>query len=447
MPNRILRESILTSSRVDQLGPEAEVFYRRLMSVVDDYGRSDARPCVLRSSCFPLRVDRVSESSVEEWTREIEEARLAVRYQDGDKLFLVLTQFGEPRAKKSKCSPPPDSHPLASEWPYSAEEKSAPIRSQTRADASICAQTRADDRRPESDIGVFDGEKAKYEKLRADARRCAQTQTNVPYSYSSSYSDSYSNNGFGSVGSVGSVGRKVPRDPLPNEMRDPLPDLSDCSDFVVALTKTGIGTGQAMKFERDHGLSVTLDDVKAEWPKFRDKPVGVWLGRLRQIAQLKKMSDRAVIDEAEAAELARRREQEENARYFAEMRAKEASVARRRAFIAKYGPEDLDAAMDAVCHRFDWWRRYRSEKRPLDFRNCYLNSKPLTYILSDFFAWRDGLKRNEFDLPAEGIPDWDDFPEVVEIANRFRKKKQNAKQTGDQDEHQFEQVADAETVA
>ena len=59
MPNRIIREGILTSDRVEQLDPPAEVFYRRLMSKVDDHGLYDARPSILRASLYPLRIDRV----------------------------------------------------------------------------------------------------------------------------------------------------------------------------------------------------------------------------------------------------------------------------------------------------------------------------------------------------------------------------------------------------
>jgi hypothetical protein len=33
MPNRILREGILESERIDKIGPMSELFYRRLMSV------------------------------------------------------------------------------------------------------------------------------------------------------------------------------------------------------------------------------------------------------------------------------------------------------------------------------------------------------------------------------------------------------------------------------
>ena len=39
MPSRILREGINTSPKVNALSPMAELFYRRLMTVADDYGR------------------------------------------------------------------------------------------------------------------------------------------------------------------------------------------------------------------------------------------------------------------------------------------------------------------------------------------------------------------------------------------------------------------------
>ena len=42
MPSRIIRDGILTSERINALTERAELFYRRLMSVVDDYGRFPA---------------------------------------------------------------------------------------------------------------------------------------------------------------------------------------------------------------------------------------------------------------------------------------------------------------------------------------------------------------------------------------------------------------------
>src|SRR5690606_33624040 len=62
MPNRILREGILTSPRIAKLGWPEEVFYRRLMSVVDDFGRYYADPGLLRAACYPRQLNKVSDS-------------------------------------------------------------------------------------------------------------------------------------------------------------------------------------------------------------------------------------------------------------------------------------------------------------------------------------------------------------------------------------------------
>jgi DnaD/phage-associated family protein len=55
MPNRILKDSICTSPEIEQLTPEAEIFFYRLLVNCDDYGLFDARSAVLRSRLFPLR--------------------------------------------------------------------------------------------------------------------------------------------------------------------------------------------------------------------------------------------------------------------------------------------------------------------------------------------------------------------------------------------------------
>jgi hypothetical protein len=65
VPNRIVRPGILSSDRVNALSPDAEVFYRRLMSVADDYGRFVADWRVLRSELYPLLADRVTQEQIE----------------------------------------------------------------------------------------------------------------------------------------------------------------------------------------------------------------------------------------------------------------------------------------------------------------------------------------------------------------------------------------------
>lgn len=110
MPNRILKESICTSINVDALSPEAEVLWYRLLVQCDDFGRYDARPCVIRARCFPLRLDRVSDEDVIGWMRELIDARLLWVYQADGRDWLQITTWSkhqQTRATKSKYPDPP----------------------------------------------------------------------------------------------------------------------------------------------------------------------------------------------------------------------------------------------------------------------------------------------------------------------------------------------------
>lgn len=110
MPNRIIREGIITSEAVNSLSWEAEIFYRRLLSVVDDFGRFDARPSVLRSALYPLKLDSMREDSVQRCLKSCEVARLVVLYSVNGKEYLEVTNFRQQvRSKKSKY-PAPDEH-------------------------------------------------------------------------------------------------------------------------------------------------------------------------------------------------------------------------------------------------------------------------------------------------------------------------------------------------
>lgn len=112
MPSRILREGILTSDRVNSLSQGAELFYRRLMSVVDDYGRFDGRPGLIRVSCFPLRVDDVREADISRWSAECAKAGLIALYAVDGKPYLELQDFNQQVRAKSKYPPPSDGHPI-----------------------------------------------------------------------------------------------------------------------------------------------------------------------------------------------------------------------------------------------------------------------------------------------------------------------------------------------
>lgn len=107
MPNRIVREAILTSERIASLGWPEEVFYRRLMSVVDDYGRTEAGVQLMRSKCYPLQTDAVRAADISRWMAACQKAGLILCYEVGGKQYLELCNFGQQQRSASKCPPPP----------------------------------------------------------------------------------------------------------------------------------------------------------------------------------------------------------------------------------------------------------------------------------------------------------------------------------------------------
>jgi hypothetical protein len=107
VPIRLLREGILSSDRVETLDAPAEVFYRRLMSKVDDYGLFDARPAMLRSSLYPLRVDRVREADITRWIAACEKAGLIALYSHDGKPFMQMLDTGWQTRSEPKFPLPP----------------------------------------------------------------------------------------------------------------------------------------------------------------------------------------------------------------------------------------------------------------------------------------------------------------------------------------------------
>jgi hypothetical protein len=107
MPSRIIREEILTSGRVDQLDPPSEVFYRRLLSKVDDHGLYDGRLAVIRASLYPLRLDRVREADCSRWLAACEKAGLIALYNhDGQSYLQVMNTRWQARSAPKYPQPP-----------------------------------------------------------------------------------------------------------------------------------------------------------------------------------------------------------------------------------------------------------------------------------------------------------------------------------------------------
>jgi hypothetical protein len=107
MPNRMVREGILSSDKIKKLSWPGEVFFRRLMSVADDFGRYDGRSEIIRAALYPLILDKVSAADVDKWKAECAEAGLVSCYRVEKKEYIQIDDFGQRlRSKKSKYPAP-----------------------------------------------------------------------------------------------------------------------------------------------------------------------------------------------------------------------------------------------------------------------------------------------------------------------------------------------------
>jgi len=106
MPTRILRDGILSSRAVNAVSEPAEILYRRLMSVVDDFGRAEADPDLLRAKCFPLQLERWPTERVREFLAELGESPLVTVYHRGEKSYIQIENFGQRLQSKERFPAP-----------------------------------------------------------------------------------------------------------------------------------------------------------------------------------------------------------------------------------------------------------------------------------------------------------------------------------------------------
>lgn len=99
----------------------AELFYRRLMTVADDYGRYHASVVTLRGACWPTNPERIREKDVAKWMNELlsGDDPLVKTYNDGGAAYLEIQDFGQQTRTESKFPDPPwadsDSNCLAND--------------------------------------------------------------------------------------------------------------------------------------------------------------------------------------------------------------------------------------------------------------------------------------------------------------------------------------------
>lgn len=111
MPNRIIREALITSEKINKLTPQEESFFVRLMLRADDFGRYYANPKLLKSGLYPLR-DNIRDTDMIRWLAACQKADLLHCYEVDGKRYIEVYDFGQRvRSAKSKFPAPNEGNP------------------------------------------------------------------------------------------------------------------------------------------------------------------------------------------------------------------------------------------------------------------------------------------------------------------------------------------------
>ncbi|MFQ5717499.1 MAG: hypothetical protein ACE5GQ_10425 [Nitrospinales bacterium] len=112
MPNRIIKEEISGSESLAQCSIGANLLFDRLLTSTDDYGCFDARPPMIRGNLFPLMLDKINQSDITTWLKELEKTSCICLWEDKDGRrygwfpgFEKHNDLGKVHSPKTPCPP------------------------------------------------------------------------------------------------------------------------------------------------------------------------------------------------------------------------------------------------------------------------------------------------------------------------------------------------------
>jgi len=103
MPNRILKDSICRSEKINSLSDWHFRLWACLIVYVDDYGRGDARPQIIKGMCFPLR-ERVTFKDIEKGLADLAGAGCVSLYTVDGKPYLYFPNWEQHQRVRTKVS-------------------------------------------------------------------------------------------------------------------------------------------------------------------------------------------------------------------------------------------------------------------------------------------------------------------------------------------------------
>ena len=109
MPNRMIKDSIHTSEKVNDMTDFQFRLWISLITYVDDYGRGDARPAVIRGTCFPLR-ERLANKDIENALMGLAGIGCVGLYEVDGRPYLYFPNWEQHQTIRNKRSkfPAPD---------------------------------------------------------------------------------------------------------------------------------------------------------------------------------------------------------------------------------------------------------------------------------------------------------------------------------------------------
>ena len=116
MPNRIIKESTLTSPNLNKCSIPAQDLYKRILVLVDDYGCTEGNCEILYGKAYCMCMDKVKLEDVKAWRHELVKHELIKTWEEESREYLLLngvnhllsyTNDGKPTRHRRKTPIPP----------------------------------------------------------------------------------------------------------------------------------------------------------------------------------------------------------------------------------------------------------------------------------------------------------------------------------------------------
>jgi hypothetical protein len=107
MPNRVVRDGLLSSDQFNALDSDSQMCFVRLLMVVDDYGRFDGRDMAIKSAAYPMSDIRLT--VVSKMLTDLVDAKMLQRYEVDGRAYISIPKFDQRlRQKRERYPAPPE---------------------------------------------------------------------------------------------------------------------------------------------------------------------------------------------------------------------------------------------------------------------------------------------------------------------------------------------------